>query len=344
MPAEWQSFLQAQGARIAAGYVLDFGAPEREATAAQEGNIITDLSYLAVIKITGTDAAGFLQGQFSSDIKTLADGGVQPSAWCNPKGQVLASFLITRRHDDYILLLPGQMQDGFIKRLRMYVLRANVTIAGGGQSLRCLGIKHEGELSPLSRVLPDSATTGSAVSQGERILVPMPISSKRWIMIGSDDALRETWPKLTQTFTPVGSHYWELFDIVDGLPWIGDATKEAFLPQFLNMDCMQTVSFNKGCFPGQEVVARLQHRGKVKQRMMIVNMDNTADARPGAKVYRNGEEQSVGTIINSARHPAGSMSALAVLDTDHGVPERLHLKNNPARFLQIIPPPYLILP
>jgi len=342
MPAEWNSFLQARGAHIDAGHVLDFGTPEQEATAALENNIVTDLSFLTVIKITGTDATGFLQGQFSSDIKQLSDGDVQLSSWCNPKGQVIASFILTRLNGEYFLLLPAQMKDRFIKRLRMYVLRANVIVEDDNASQRCIGIKYGGDLSTNIGVLHTAATSGKAVQQEGLILVPVPVSRKRWIIIGAEDSLREIWTKLSHAFIPVGSHYWDLFDVLDGLPWISDATTEAFLPQLLNMDQLQAVSFNKGCFPGQEVIARLQHRGKIKQRLVIANLDSEININPGIKIYQDDGEQSIGTIINSVKHPADGVYVLAILDIAHGTPDQLILKNDNARFIQITAPPYLI--
>lgn len=344
MLTEWQTFLQSQGAHIENNNVLDFGEPAQEATVAIDGNIITDLSFLSVIKVTGTDATSFLHGQFSSDIQNMPEGSVQLSAWCNPKGQVILNFIITQLDDSFFLVCPEEMKEPFIKRLRMYVLRANVTIEDCSMSLPCIGIKQADDEAVNSSSLNQITTTGTAVRIGNLILLPIPHNNDRRLVIGPAKSLQETWSELSPEFTPVGSDYWRLFDILDGLPWVLATTTESFLPQLLNMDQLQAVSFNKGCFPGQEVVARLQHRGKVKQRLLIATVENGTDITPGANIYQDGDGQSAGTIINIANHPGEGLFALVVLDIDHGSPNQLHLKNNNARFIRISPPSYLMLP
>lgn len=333
MPADWTTFLRAEGARLEAGQVLDFGQPEREAELALTANTITDLSFLAVLKITGTDAAAFLHGQFTSEVQQLAENDSQMGAWCNPKGQVIANFILARRNSDYFLLLPRELKDRVLKRLRMFVLRASVTIEDCGESLPCLGINSAGDSD--GPALPRHA---------DQLLIPVPVNHSRWVLAGPAAALIQSWPQLARSYAGVGSHYWRLFDILDGLPWILEATTEAFLPQLLNMDQLQAVSFSKGCFPGQEVIARLQHRGKVKQRLVIMKLNADTNVKPGMHIYQDDRDQSVGTIVNTAEHPHGGWYSLAVLDIEHGSPDQLRLKGNSARFIEIIPPPYLTAP
>lgn len=343
MLAEWQSFLLAHGARIEAEIVQDFGNPGQEATAALDGNALTDLSFLAVIKITGPDATGFLHSQFSSDIIKMVEGTVQLSAWCNPKGQVIGSFIISRLKDEFYLVLPEELKDTFIKRLRMYVLRAHVNIEDE-QSLSCIGIKLSGSQPAGVAMLQQTTSPEKAVRLVNNVIIPIPVNRNRWLIVGPGEALGETWAELANACTPVGSHYWQLFDILDGLPWILTATSESFLPQMLNMDQLQAVSFNKGCFPGQEVIARLQHRGKVKQRLTIAILESGEDIGPGEKIYRDGETQSIGTVINIAEHPGEGLYALSVLDVEHGTTDQLRLKNDNIRFIRITAPSCLILP
>lgn len=315
--------------------VLDFGCPEQEAELALSSSTITDLPFLAVVKITGADAVAFLHGQFTSDVQQLADGNSQASAWCNPKGQVVANFILARRNTDYFLLLPRELKDIFLKRLQMYVLRANVTIEDCSEILHCLGVNNAGDEHITDNAMPNIAG---------QFRVPVPVTRTRWILAGPVTALMESWRQLSRTFSRIGSHYWELFDICDGLPWILDATTGTFLPQLLNMDQLQAVSFSKGCFPGQEVIARLQHRGKIKQRLVIATLDSDTDVKPGMNIYQEDRDQSAGTIINIANHPQDGVCCLAVLDLEHGDPGQLRLKNDSARFVKIMPPPYLTIP
>lgn len=342
MPAEWRAFLQSQGAQFELENVLDFGHPEQEAAAAANADILAALPFLSVLKITGTDAAAFLHGQFTSDINRLAEGEVQLSAWCNPKGQIIANFIISRTVNEYILLLPKQMSTTFARRLGMYVLRSDVTVQICDESIQCIGVKQAGDqpavADNLEQVLPQ-ATAG----QNDLTWLPVPGNRNRVIITAPEHILRNAWPKLSPAFTPVGSHHWQLFDILDGLPWILEATTEAFLPQYLNLDRLQAVSFSKGCFPGQEVIARLQHRGKVKQQLVILNVENESPIHPGDKVYASDIERSIGTVLNTATHPDEGSYALAVMDVNYGDAEQLYLTLNKIPISIITPPTYAAL-
>lgn len=344
MQTDWQTFLQTQGAHIEDGWVLDFGVPGQEATVAMDGNIITALPFLSVVRVTGTDATGFLHGQFSSDVQNMPEGGIQLSAWCNPKGQVVVNFIIVRFADEFFLLLPDEMKDGFIKRLRMYILRADVTLEDCSNSFPCLGIKHKaGDQPTILEIAGRLSSHERATRDNGLVMLHLPVNRNRVIIFGPVQGIETTWSEMQQTYSRVGSHYWQLFDILDGLPWIHATTTESFLPQLLNMDQLQAVSFNKGCFPGQEIIARLHYKGKTKQQMIIASLDDGTDIKPGMKIYQNNKEQSIGTIINCAIHPVMGMYILAVLDTDHGAPDQLILKDNHARFVQISIPSYFKL-
>lgn len=335
MLAEWRRFLLSLGARIEADTVLDFGATDQEAAAALSGNIMTDLSFLNVITISGKDATTFLNGQFTSDVAQLANGGVQLSAWCNPKGQVIANFIITRLNEDYYLLLPLELQENFLKRLRRYLLRAAVTITDDKDTMQCIGVKSTDDMAPFH--------IECAASEDGLVIVPVPGSHNRWIIMGTVPALTIRWKKLVQQSSAVGSHYWQLFDIQDGIPWITPATTETCMPQSLNLDQLQGLSHKKGCFPGQEIIARLHYRGKYLHRLFVANLDTAVGVVPGTKIYTADHPRSIGTIINTVRHQELGCSALVILEVNYVNPELLCLENSSARFLQISTPHYLTL-
>ncbi|MBF8269042.1 MAG: GCV T protein [Gammaproteobacteria bacterium] len=337
MLAEWRTFLLSQGARFEDGEVVDFGATDREATVAFSGPIIMDLSFLAVITISGKDATAFLNGQFTTDVTQLADGGVQFSAWCNPKGQVIANFILTRIDEDYHLLLPRELQESFLARLRRYVLRAAVTIMGGKDTMPRLGVQFSGETAGVPFQSEGASRADSLV------IVPVPASRNRWISFGTVADLGKQWLTLAQQATATGSYTWRLCDIQDAIPWITSATAETCLPQMLNLDLLQGLSYKKGCFPGQEIIARLHYRGKYSQRLFIARLDTTVGIAPGTKIFTVDKSQSIGTIITSARHPEQGCSALVILEVNYVNPELLCLENSSARFLQISTPPYLSL-
>ena len=337
MLIEWQTFLVSQGARIESGIVLDFDNTDRESAAELAGDIIADLSFMSVITISGKDAATFLNGQFTTDVTQLTNGGVQHSAWCNPKGQIIANFIIARLNGYYYILLPRELQEYFLQRLRKYVLHAAVTITNGNDTLQCFGVK------AADTTVPSRLFTDRVISETGLVCVPVPLSRNRWILIGTLPDLKTRWLQLTQQSAVAGSHYWQLLDILDGLPWITTATTETCLPQLLNLDQLQGLDYKKGCFPGQEIIARLHYRGQYTHRLFIAHLDTTAAIKTGANVYTSNKTHSIGTIINSAKHPRQGQYVLVTLEIDYGSPEQLRLEDNTARFVQISTPPYLNL-
>jgi folate-binding protein YgfZ len=202
-----------------------------------------DLSeFLTPIKIEGADAAGFLHGQFTTDVTGLASGQAGLSAWCDPKGRVIATFILARLNGTFWLLLPEILKDTFLKRLKMYVLRANVVIVDAAP-----------EDIPQ---LPDLPVTDGDLSETALIR--------------------------------------------QGIPLLHPETGGRFLPQELNLDKLGAVSYTKGCYPGQEIIARLRYRGEVKRRLCHATTDNNTLLQPGSALVPEGEERNIGTVVNSA--------------------------------------------
>ena len=314
----------------------DYGKPEQEA-AAIDANVITDLSFLSVVRITGKDATDFLHGQFTTDIAQLGSGVAQLSAWCNPRGQVVVNFIITRHGDEFLLLLPHELKDAFLRRLRLYILRAAVTVEDCDSTKQCIGVRY---------VMPGTASDmwDRAVFEDNLVTLPVPGTTDRWIHCGTVPVLIELWQRHVRHCTAIGSHAWHLFDILAGLPWITAATSETCLPQLLNLDELGGLSYRKGCFPGQEIIARLHYRGKVGQRLFLARLDSATAIQPGVRIHAVNTPHAVGTVINSVMHPRRGLYALVTLEIDHLHPDRLRLADSTARFTEVSPPAYLTLP
>lgn len=342
MLSDWKAFLLSDGARIENNQVLDFGDPECEASAAMAESVMVDLSYLSIIRVTGADAAAFLNGQFTCDLSGLPEGHVRPGAWCNPKGQVIANFIIVRTGDVFYLLLPEDMKDGFINRLRMFVLRSQVTLEDCSDTLLCTGINtREGGRIDGTKISAMLSTQEQAIHYNGLVLFHVPVNWNRVIIAGTIDAVAAAWSNSKQLYNRTGSQYWRLFDVLDGLPWIGPGTTESILPQQLNLDQTGGLSFSKGCFPGQEVIARLHHRGKYKQRLLIAGLKSGSGLLPGEKIYSGDQDHHIGTVINTAEHPDEGTYALIVLDTDYGTVEQLRIENRSVTIDKITVPKYL---
>ena len=199
-------------------------------------------NFLTPIRIQGADAAAFLHGQFTTDVTGLASGNACLSAWCDARGRAIATFILARREEAFLLLLPDGIKEAFLKRLEMFVLRADVVIADAGKED-----------------------------------VPQ-------------------WPPLPGTEGDLS----ETALIRHGIPLLHPETSGRFLPQELNLDELDAVSFTKGCYPGQEIIARLRYRGAVKRRLCHATTDNPAGLQPGAALLPGAEERHVGMVINSA--------------------------------------------
>lgn len=228
--------------------MADFGDTHAEIAAVREGTILADLSDNALLAVTGDDAAAFLHGQFTNDVEALPVGAAQWSGWCSAKGRLLATFLLLRREDGFLLMLPAELAAAFAKRLSMFVLRSRVKIedasarwvrlALAGKSAGVIVARHWGFTpDPMRSVERDSATC-------------VAVDAERFVVFVPGEAAPALWEKLAMNATPAGTDAWTLSLIDAGIPVVVAATQEAFVPQMANFELVGGVSFRKGCYPG----------------------------------------------------------------------------------------------
>lgn len=303
MSSSWFEFLAGESARLGAHSssqcVLDFGDPAGERAATARGGVLADLSPLAVLRISGAEAAGFLQSQLTCDVDALRPGQSSFGGYCTAKGRVYASFLLCRRQDDFLMLLSRDIAAPTQKRLQMYVLRAKVKLEAIADIV-VLGLQGEAAQAALSAA--PAAT-----------LLALP--ANRRIVIADEPSARSLWQAAKDMLRPVGFPCWQWLDIVNGEPWIDARTQEAFVPQMINLDRIGGVSFKKGCYPGQEVVARTQYLGKAHRRMHRVHSAQAIDG--GQDVFGTAMgAQACGMILHAAPAPDSGWDALAVVHGD----------------------------
>ncbi len=330
MHSEWKTFLQARGALVAEDCVQHFGAPQAELEAATSGDILADLSHLGLIEARGADAFGFLQGQLSNDLSTASETRAQFSAWCSAQGRVLALMMVFKRDDAYYLQLPREILESTLKRLRMFVLRAQVTLTDVSDALLQIGLSGTQAADLLNSRFGGAAARAPdapyAVVQHEQIsIVRLPGRTPRFVLIGPCSALRAAWEKLSAALTPTGGAPWKLLDIRAGLPALYPDTQNQFIPQMLNLDALDAVSFTKGCYPGQEIVARARNLGEVKRRLYLASVQSETAPHPGAALYAREGAQAVGQVISAQASPAGGVDLLAVVQTGQAKPDNVHL-------------------
>ncbi|MDA8390002.1 MAG: folate-binding protein [Gammaproteobacteria bacterium] len=309
MPGEWNEGLIAEGGILLNEEIAHYGQPAAERVAAARGPVACALSHLAIIRARGPEAAAFLQGQLSNDIKALGHGS-QLSGYCTAQGRLLAIFRILADGDDYLLVLPRALAASLLKRLKMYVLRAKVTLTEDiGWSI--LGVSGDPPVLPGSLPLPDSG----AVAAADGLLlarIPAAAGMRCWIL-GPSERIGRLWAAVPPE-QKIGAKAWRWLDIRAGIPEIVPATSEEFVPQMVNLDILGGISFQKGCYPGQEIVARMHYLGRLKQRMYAASLAAPAAPAPGSALQAtNLPGQPAGHVVAAEMGPDDKVALLVVV-------------------------------
>jgi folate-binding protein YgfZ len=285
-----------------AATAASFGDVRAEAAAALRGTAAMPLARHGFIEIAGADAESFLQGQLSNDLRQLAPGEVQLSSYNSPKGRMLAVLLVLRRADSFLLELERGVLPPVLKRLQLHVLRSKVKLADVTTGIAALGVSGAAAAALLeSAGLP---APQQAQAAGALAVVRRSGTLPRFSVSGPAAEVAQLWPRLAASATPAGSAAWSLLEIEAGVPTIYPQTQDRFVPQMCNLDRLGGISFDKGCYTGQEVVARVHYLGAVKRRMTRVRLPQSPP-EPGTKL-------ETGEVVDAALHPDGGSAALVV--------------------------------
>lgn len=344
MKPEWQEFLNDAGAELDDGRVDNFGNPDQEQRVVHTGLVIADLSHYGLIECYGDDAGDFLQGQLTNDIRNVSPHHSQMSAYCTPKGRMLSNFRIFKRDETFYLRLPRPLLENTLKRLKMFILMSRLTMEDASDSLVRIGLSgpDAGEqLKPLITELPAAIDDVSQTPDYTVIRLAGP--HERYEIYGELKPMKSLWSHLDVQAAPVGAGPWEMLDILAGIPTVLPQTSEAFVPQMANLQLLNGVSFQKGCYSGQEIIARMQYLGKLKRRMYRVHVDTGEPVNPGDKLFASGSSsgQGTGQIVTAQPNPDGGYMALAVIDIQDAESNALQLldENGPAIRLEELPYP-----
>jgi folate-binding protein YgfZ len=270
---------------------------------------IIPLDDLTSLHVTGDDATRFLHAQFTNDLENLPVGSWQYSSYCTPKGRLLAFMTIARLEDsEYMLILPKTVSESILPRLRMFVMRDDVTITPQPEQSVITGL-----LAPV-HALKDAGLdieneTGKLSNNNNRCILTLDAETERYLCISD-----KNFPD-TSSFEAADRADWTLLDIQAGIPAILSETQEAYVPQMVNLDLIGAVNFKKGCYPGQEIVARVHYLGKIKQRMYVLAAQGDNTAKPADKIYIAGHpDKAAGTVVQVAENESGQLIQ-AVLQT-----------------------------
>lgn len=308
----------------------------------------TPLQHLGVIRATGEDALQFLHNQLTQDMLQHTADAARRSGWCSAKGRLLANFISVLHGDDVLLIGSADLLQGVLKRLRMFVLRARCTLEDASAQFVLVGSfsSRQPEQPALSAqaFMPVTVLENAAENTGIRIQLPAGAGdAARWshqlnLLPCSENASASTMPDGSARHTAI----WLWLELMTGVATVSAAVRELFVPQMLNCESTATVNFRKGCYPGQEVVARSQFRGKLKRRAFLAQC--SAPAAAGADVYSG--DSAVGTVVQTAEHPeygAYCIFSATVASTEDGT---LHVKSpdgDTDTVLTLLPLPYELL-
>ena len=295
----------------------------------QHSNMYFDLSHYALLKVTGSDAFDFLQKQFSGDLELIDIYGWLFSAWCLPNGRVVTTFIIFRHDDSLFLILPGMMKTKIIRRLSMFILHSNVKINDISDEYALFGIAGDD-------------TDIRTLHSRSKIVLRLWDKVPRYVLIGKMDETADILNIICDTYKEGDRGNWSLLDIEAGIPWIVDSTSENYLPQMLNLDLMQGLSYKKGCYPGQEVIARLHYRGQLKKRMYLGSVDTVITPGPGDQIELADTGATVGDVIDAERHPDGGVRFLAVSESEHADKTTLRLRDTGSAIIKLAPINYYL--
>ncbi len=293
------------------------------------GDAVSRLDFLTLLRVSGDDAHAFLQGQLTADIDEVDASTSRLAAWCSPRGRVLALFrLFADPLGGYRVVCERWVAATLLARIRMFILRSDVKIDDASTELEVAGIAGARTLPDPFAAWAEAAGVDDAVTYEETTISRVPGRGRRFLLTGTQtrvDSIASARKGGSVRQASAGA--WRLADICAGVPRITAKSSDAFLPQMLNLDRFHAVSFEKGCYVGQEIVARAQHLGRVKRRAYVGRTHAAAEGDPILETAEN-DARKVGDIVAVEPHPDGDSAALVVLNVDSAESPALRVSRN----------------
>lgn len=319
MHAHWQQWLNRPGVELEGDAVVAIPAAEGE-------TCLVALTDYSIISVSGPDAHKFLQGQLSCDLAAVDLAGHLPGAHCNIKGHIHSLFQVIKAGDDcYWLRTRSDMAEAGLALLKKYIIfsKADAML--------------QPDLLGIGLVGPDSSALAQATSaEGHIAIVHTERLAEIWLPA---EQLAAT---LEQLQVPLGCRNdWEFEAVSAAIPELFPATREAFIPQMVNLQVFKGVSFNKGCYTGQEIVTRLQHRGQLKRPMYLARVAAAQMPQPGDNLAGQ-DRDSIGVVVRSARAPSGDYLLLAVLSKAEAEAAPVRLNDATGPQLELLQLPYTL--
>ena len=315
------------------------GTADADLAAARSGSVLALLGHLGILQFSGEDAEAFLQGQLSCDVAAVGLRSSAYGAYCSPQGRMLANFLLWREEAGFTMALSRDIAPSVQKHISKFVLRAKLKVSDASDTIVMAGAAGSKADQALSDVFPDLPKQPNEVSREPDTGTAVKLKDGRYLLVVAPSSAAALRQRLANVLAPVDAHAWRWLDIRNGVPVVTAATQDQFVPQMANFELLGGVSFNKGCYTGQEVVARMQHRGKLKRRMFLANV--AAQAKAGDPLYSEDlGDQASGIVVNAEASPDGGYDLLAAVQTASREGSTVHLKSLGGPVLRFLPLPY----
>ena len=315
--------------------------PDLDLAAACSGSVLASLSHLGVLQFSGEEAESFLQGQLTCDVTSIGSSLSTYGAYCSPKGRMLANFLLWREETGFFMVLSRDIVAAVQKRISMFVLRSRVKVSDASDSVVFHGAAGPQADDVLRGIFDNLRIGPNEITRKAGFGTAIRLAGGRFMLASTSSNAPELRQRLAGLLTPVGPRAWHWLDIRSGVPLVTAATQDRLVPQMANLDILGGVNFDKGCYTGQEIVARTQHLGKVKRRLFLANV--AAKAAPGDDLFcEDLGDQAGGLVVNAQPSPNGGYDLLAAVQSRSRERSTVHLRSLDGPALSFLPLPYIV--
>lgn len=278
----------------------------------------------SVISICGPQAKPFLQGQVTLNVDSLSPGTLAYGGYCNLKGRLHALFYLAQIDDEtFWMILPKENEHHALTTLKKYAMFSKVRFSVDRAS-PCIGL-----INPSDEAYKTQAFTLKNLTVNESTITLIGLSHQRVMVLGDTQAMINTWKTLQGTSSPTQSDVWNSLDIQDGRAFLSEQTLEVFLPHYIGLVELGGVDFTKGCYLGQEIIARMQYRGNIKRKRMLAKTQ-AHTLPPAGTAVQTDQHKEVGHVINAAQHKGGIELLLTLQEEAQPLKLQLNLPQMPS--------------
>ena len=324
----WIEFLQQQGAQVQNNSISHFSNNQDELNQVIKHNIIAELSPMGILAVSGQDAADFLQGQLSCDIKQVSAKASISGTYCNQQGRVIATFRAIKHDDQYYLYMPLSIVDTTLAKLQKYAVFSQVQLQNISSNMLSIGLsgpKIRSIFQAYFSQIPQACN--QICNENGYLIIRIPGPYQRFIVFASNELMQSLWQKLSKDIAPVSHQAWHILDIISGIPNIYPQTQEKYLPHRLNLHRLDYLDFHKGCYLGQEIIARMHYRGQLKHQMVRLWLATSTPILPGT-IIKDPNDKAIGQIVDSAIDPEYGVQALVIIPVQTSQQKQLKIDNH----------------